>query len=214
MLHIQRFIVNMIEENCYVLSDETGEAVIIDCGAFFPEEKESIRRYIEQNSLRPKRLLNTHGHFDHVFGAAFVHDTYGLLPEMLTAEAATYAAAAGQMRMFLHRDLPLATPPAGPAFNDGDLLTFGSHTLRAIATPGHTPGGVCFYCEDEGCLFSGDSLFRHAIGRTDLPGGSEAALVGSLRARVLTLPDDVRVFPGHGDETTIGEERRANFYLQ
>lgn len=214
MLHIQRFIVNMIEENCYVLSDETGEAAIIDCGAFFPEEKESIRQYIEQNNLRPKRLLNTHGHFDHVFGTAFVHDTYGLLPEMLTAEADTYAAAAGQMRMFLHRDLPLATPPAGPAFNDGDLLTFGSHTLRAIATPGHTPGGVCFYCEAEGCLFSGDSLFRHAIGRTDLPGGSEAALVGSLRARVLTLPDDVRVFPGHGDETTIGEERRANFYLQ
>lgn len=214
MLHIQRFTVNMIEENCYVLSDETGEAVIIDCGAFFPEEKKNIREYIEQNRLRPKRLLNTHGHFDHVFGAAFVHDTYGLRPEMLTAEAATYAAAAGQMRMFLHRDLPLVTPPAGPAFNDGDLLTFGSHTLRAIATPGHTPGGVCFYCEAEGCLFSGDSLFRHAIGRTDLPGGSEAALVGSLRARVLTLPDDVRVFPGHGDETTIGEERRANFYLQ
>lgn len=214
MLHIQRFTVNMIEENCYVLSDETGEAVIIDCGAFFPEEKKNIREYIEQNRLRPKRLLNTHGHFDHVFGAAFVHDTYGLRPEMLTAEAATYAAAAGQMRMFLHRDLPLVTPPAGPAFNDGDLLTFGSHTLRAIATPGHTPGGACFYCKEEGCLFSGDSLFRHAIGRTDLPGGNEEALVASLRTKVLTLPGDVRVFPGHGDETTVGEERKANFYLQ
>lgn len=214
MLNVQRFIFNMIEENTFVLSDESGEAVIIDCGAFYPEEREALRSYIEERQLRPCRLLNTHAHFDHLFGAGFLYDTYGLQPEMLTQELPTYAEAAEQMRRLLHRDLPLALPPAGPAFNEGDVLTFGHHRLRVIATPGHTPGGACFYCEEEKALWSGDSLFRHAIGRTDFPGGSGPALIGSLKEKVLTLPGDVRILPGHGDFSTIDEERRNNFYLQ
>lgn len=159
MLNIQHFKVNFIEENCYVVSDETREAVIIDCGAFFPEEKAAISSYLAENKLVLRHLLCTHGHFDHVFGAQFVCDTYHLQPEMCADEVPTYLQAAEQMRMFLHRDFPLTLPSIGNTFKDGDLITFGNHQLRVIETPGHTPGGVCFYCEAEKLIFSGDSLF-------------------------------------------------------
>lgn len=214
MLNIQRFVVNMIEENCYVLWDDSREAVVIDCGAFYPEEKKAIQDFIDTHELRVERLLQTHAHFDHLFGADFLYQTYGVRPEMHRNEADTYTNAARQARLFMHRDLPLTLPPAGPCFDDDSRLTFGHHVLQVIATPGHTPGGVCFYDSAETVLFSGDSLFRHEIGRCDLPGGNEASLVGSLRERILALPDGVTVCPGHGDTTTVGEERRANPYLQ
>ena len=213
MLNIQHFKVNFIEENCYVVSDETREAVIIDCGAFFPEEKAAISSYLAENKLVLRHLLCTHGHFDHVFGAQFVCDTYHLQPEMCADEVSTYLQAAEQMRMFLHRDFLLTLPSVGNTFKDGDLITFGNHQLRVIETPGHTPGGVCFYCEAEKLIFSGDSLFRHEIGRCDLPGGNEAQLIRVLKKKILSLPSDVNVLPGHGVATTIGEEKRANRYL-
>ncbi len=214
MLNIQRFVVNMIEENCYVLWDDSREAVLIDCGAFFPEEREALRNFIDTHSLQVKHLLQTHAHFDHLFGADFIYRTYGLRPEMHRNEADTYANAALQARLFMHRELPLVLPPAGELFDDGSLITFGTHRLEVVPTPGHTPGGVCFYDRTEAVLFSGDCLFRHEIGRCDLPGGDEASLVGSLKARILSLPDAVTVCPGHGEATTVGEERRANPYLQ
>lgn len=213
MLNIQHFKVNFIEENCYVVSDETREAVIIDCGAFFPEEKAAISSYLAENKLVLRHLLCTHGHFDHIFGAQFVCDTYHLQPEMCADEVPTYLQAAEQMRMFLHRDFPLTLPSVGNTFKDGDLITFGNHQLRVIETPGHTPGGVCFYCEAEKLIFSGDSLFCHEIGRCDLPGGNEAQLIRVLKEKILSLPSDVKVLPGHGVATTIGEEKRANRYL-
>lgn len=213
MLHIEKFVVNMIEENCYVLHDETREAVIVDCGARREEEKQALAGFIEREGLRPVMLLNTHSHFDHVFGDAFVRDTYGLRPRMHEAERTVYDHVPDQVQMLLRRSLPLTLPPAGEAFSDGDLLRFGHHALRVIHTPGHTPGGVCFYCAEEKVLLSGDSLFRREIGRCDLPGGDYPSLISSLREKVLTLPGDVTVLPGHGEATTIGEERLYNHYL-
>lgn len=214
MIEIKPFTCNFIEENCYVVSDESGEAVIIDCGAFFPEDKTRISDYIAEKALKPVRHLCTHGHFDHVFGAQYCADTFGLSPELSAAEQTTYAAAADQMRAFLHRDFPLSLPTAATPFNDGDTLSFGTHSLRVIATPGHTPGGVCFYCEAEGVLFSGDSLFCREVGRTDLPGGDEANLISALQRLVTTLPESVKVYPGHGPATTIGDERLFNRYIR
>lgn len=213
MLHIQRITVNFIEENCYVLWDESREAVIVDCGAFSPDEHTTLSQFIADHGLTVTRLLCTHGHFDHIFGAQFVHDTYGVSPELHRAEADTYLSAPQQMRQFLHRDMPLQVP-APQFFDTGDTLRFGSHSLLVIHTPGHTPGGVCFYCAEEKTLLSGDSLFRGSIGRCDLPGGDGSALVASLRGQILTLPDDVSVLPGHGPATTIGDERRGNMYLR
>jgi len=213
MLQIERFVVNMIEENCYFLYDESGEAVIVDCGAWRPEEKEAMAAFVREKGLRPRYLLNTHCHFDHVFGDAFVQETYGLLPRMHRAEVPVYEGVQEQMQLFLHRHLSVSLPPAGELFGEGDILRFGHHALQVIHTPGHTPGGVCFYCEEEKVLLSGDSLFRREIGRCDLPGGDYAALIASLRDKVLTLPADVRVLPGHGEATTVGEERLYNRYL-
>ena len=213
MLHIERFTVNFIEENCYVVSGETQDCVIIDCGAYFPEEQAAIVQYVADNHLTPRHLLCTHGHFDHIFGAQCIADAYGIGPTLCADEVETYSNAAEQMRKFLHRDFPLTLPPIAATVHAGDSISFGSHTLKVIASPGHTPGGVCYYCEAEGVLFSGDSLFRHAIGRCDLPGGDGRALVEALQKNVLTLPEATRVLPGHGDETTVGEERRANPYI-
>ncbi|MDO4930059.1 MAG: MBL fold metallo-hydrolase [Bacteroidales bacterium] len=214
MLKIQIFTVNFIEENCYVLSDETREAVIVDCGAFFPEEREAIRQYVEKEGLTLRHHLLTHGHFDHIFGAQYVADTFGLLPQLGADDATTYEQAVQQMRAFIHRDMPLSLPPIGAKLNDGDVVNFGSHALRVINTPGHTPGGVCYYCEAEAILVSGDSLFRREIGRCDLPGGNEFQLINGLRQRILTLPEAVKVYPGHGPATTVGEEKTGNPYLR
>lgn len=205
----------MLQENCYLLWDETTrEAALVDCGAFRDEEKRAISDYIRDNNLTLTHLFNTHAHFDHLFGAEYIYKEYGVGVELSEAERETYAAARKQMISLLRVDLPLETPPVARYFNEGDTLTVGSVSLTVIATPGHTPGGVCFYAEKEGVLFSGDSLFRRQIGRCDFPGGSEASLIQSLRAKVLALPDEVQVLPGHGEPTTVGEERALNVYLQ
>lgn len=212
-MEITRFVVNMIDENCYLLDDGKGEAALIDCGAFYPEERKAVSQHLKDRSLRLSHLFNTHGHFDHLFGADYIYKEYGVKMEISSSERSTYENAAVQMKNFIHRDLPISLPPVGRWFEDGDVLTAGDISLKVIATPGHTPGGVCFYCERDGVLFSGDSLFRHSIGRCDLPGGDGQTLVAALRERVLTLPDDVTVLPGHGAETTIGEEKRCNPYF-
>ncbi len=205
----------MLQENCYLLWDETThEAALIDCGAFRDEEKRAISDYIRDNNLTLTHLFNTHAHFDHLFGAEYIYKEYGVGVELSEAERETYAAARKQMVSLLRVDLPLETPPVARYFNEGDTLTVGGVSLTVIATPGHTPGGVCFYAEKEGVLFSGDSLFRRQIGRCDFPGGSEASLIQSLRAKVLALPDQVQVLPGHGEPTTVGDERALNAYLQ
>lgn len=214
MITIKRFVVNFIQENCYILHDGTKECIIVDCGALFPEEHQEIKDYITENGLTPRHLLCTHGHFDHVFGVQFIFDTYGLRPEMSKDDEPTYTNARQQLLNFMNQDVPFTLPAPGPFIKEGDAIKFGNHEFIAIATPGHTPGGLCFYCKEEKILLSGDSLFRGDIGRCDLPGGNEQSLVTSLREKVLTLPEDVRVYPGHGPSSTIGYERSHNAYLK
>ena len=211
---ITRFVCNMVRENTYLIHDDRGDAALIDCGAFYSEEQEAIIQSILENHLTLKRLLNTHGHFDHVFGAKCIQGTYGIGIEIDENEKDTYKSAATQMMQFIGQPLPLELAPVANYFHDGDILTVGDLNLHVIATPGHTPGGVCFYLPEEKVLFSGDSLFREEIGRCDLPGGNESQLVNALKSKVLVLPDDVTVYPGHGEATTIGHERAHNPYLQ
>ena len=213
-MQITRFVVNMIQENCYLAWDDTREAVLIDCGAFYPEEQQSISNFIKEHELKLTHLWNTHGHFDHVFGASYIYKEYGVKIELSEKEKQTYENAGQLMMKGLHIDVPLELPPVGHYFKDGEKLCFGNTTFEVIETPGHTPGGVCFYCEEDGVLFSGDSLFRHGIGRCDLPGGNEESLLAALKTRILTLPEKVQVLPGHGELSTIAEERRMNAYLR
>lgn len=213
-IHITRFIVNMIEENTYLVYDDGGHAVLIDCGAYSPREQAAIDNYIISHGLKLERLFQTHAHFDHLFGAEHIEQTYGLVPEISEDEISTYDRASELLCSVMHRDLPLYLPAHPKTFKAADVLEVGSMRFEVIATPGHTPGGVCFYLREHGHLFSGDSLFQGEIGRCDLPGGDESLLINTLRERVLTLPEKVTVYPGHGESTTIGRERRENYYLK
>ena len=213
MIQIERFTCNMLGENCYVVSDETNECVIIDCGALYDEEKSAISDHIETNSLKPVHLLVTHGHLDHNFGNALIFEKYGLKPELSARDEHLINNLSKQAEQFYQMSLNIPTPPIGRLFeNEGETVTFGSHRFTVIETPGHSKGSVCFYCEQEQVIFTGDTLFQNSIGRTDLGGGSMMQIIQSLRI-LAQLPDQTRVFPGHGAATTIGQELAHNPYM-
>ena len=170
-MKIKKFEFNMFPVNCYVLSDETKEAVIIDAGCFYEEEKQALKRYIDSNSLTVKHLLNTHLHLDHIFGNPFLLQEYGLKAEANQADEFWLEQAPAQSRMFGFQ-LPEAPVPLGKYIFDGDIITFGNTQLEAIHVPGHSPGSIVFYCKEAHCIFSGDVLFQGSIGRADLTGGN------------------------------------------
>lgn len=212
MINIQRFVCNMIRENCYVISDETRECVIVDCGAYYEEERRAIVDYICDNVLKPVHLVATHGHIDHNFGNNTIYDNFGLKVEVSGADEPLMKSLREQALQICGVDLDYEMPPVGTYIDSDSKITFGNHELSVISTPGHTPGGVFYYCKEENVAFSGDTLFRGSIGRTDLPGGSMFQIIQSLRA-VCQLPDETVVLPGHGSQTTIGNELATNPYL-
>ena len=210
---IKSFPVNPLSENCYVVSDDTREAVIIDCGAYYDDEKAMIAKYIRDNDLKPVAHLLTHAHFDHFWGADYIAELYGLPPRCPQPDRPLYDDVDEQVRSILHHSIRCANPPAGEDITPESVIPFGSHRLTVIPCPGHTPGGVCYYCEEEKVLFSGDSLFQNSIGRTDFPGGNLWTLIDALKALIKTLPPDTTIYPGHGPKTTIDAEHHHNPYL-
>ena len=212
MLHIERFQVNMLQENCYVVSDETKECVIIDCGAFYPEERNAITQYIRKNELKPVHLLVTHGHLDHNFGNDTIYKEFGLKPEVAQGDEKLMKGLAHQAETFYQMQLDYDFPPIGKFFEDDEIIRFGNHQFEIILTPGHSRGSVTFYCAEEKVAFTGDTLFHGSIGRTDFKGGSMFQIINSLRF-LAQLPDEVKVLPGHGQATSIGEELAHNPYM-
>lgn len=202
----------MLQENCYIISDETKECVICDCGAYYPAERAAIVDYIRDNGLTPVHLLSTHGHIDHNFGNNTIFDEFGLKPEVHKEDQHLMDMLAEQAEALVGITLDYAMPPVGKYFGDGDEITFGSHRLKVIETPGHSKGSVFFYCPEEAIALSGDTLFRNSIGRTDYLGGSMFQIIQSLRM-ICQLPDNTVVYPGHGPQTTIGTELSSNPYL-
>lgn len=211
-LEIKGFVCNMLQENCFVVSDETDEAVVIDCGAYFEDEREAIVKYIRDKRLKVKHLLCTHGHFDHCFGNDTIWREFGVEPEV-SAQDEWLMDIGSQMKQMMGVDYQREVPPTGRLLNGGDIITFGHHQLKVIETPGHTPGGICFYCEEGNVLFTGDTLFHQSIGRTDFERGSYNQLMESLKT-VASLPEDTIIYCGHGPQTTIGTELRCNPYLR
>lgn len=202
----------MLQENCYVVSDDTHECVVIDCGAYYEEERKAIAGYIAENKLKPRHLLATHGHLDHNFGNAFMLRTYGLRVRLAEEDHGWLGEAKRQAEYF-RVELPEELPEAdGEALHDGDILGFGSHELKVVATPGHSQGSVTLLCEAENVAFTGDTLFRHSIGRTDFEGGSMLQIIQSLRM-MAQWRDDIAVLPGHGQPTTFGEELAHNPFM-
>ena len=214
MLKIKQFTCNMLAENCYVVSDETKEAVIIDCGALYEEESAAIFNYISSEDLKPTHLLCTHGHFDHCMGNGMIYTKYGMMPEIHIEDKYLMDTMTAQIKDLLGISLPLDVPPIGKYLTDKDIINFGNHSFKILHTPGHTPGGIVFYCEEEHVAFSGDTLFRMSIGRTDFERGSYEDMVNSLHNVLANLPSDTKICPGHGPETTIGDEVRYNPYMR
>ena len=211
MLNIKTFHVNPLDENCYVVSDETKQCVIIDCGAYTADEQNEIIGYIKSEGLTPVSLLATHGHLDHNFGIDAMHKAFGLKLQLHRGDERLVRELKQQAESLFGMKIDFV-PQLGTFLNNGDDIHFGNHSLKTIAVPGHTMGGVAFYCEEENVLFSGDTLFRLSIGRTDLPGGSMFMIINSLRY-LCQLPDEVKVYTGHGPSTTIGYELAHNPYL-
>lgn len=212
MFPIKRFVCNMLAENCYVVSDETLDCVIIDCGAFYEDERQAIVEYIDESGLTPRHLLLTHGHLDHNFGNGTIYLRYGLKPEVAEEDAGLMQNLTRQAEKFYGLKLKNDFPPVGHFYTPQEIIRFGTHELRVIPTPGHSRGSVCLYCEAEHALFTGDTLFHRSIGRTDFGGGSMLQIIQSLRT-LAQLPDETVVFPGHGEQTTIGDEVVYNPYM-
>jgi len=213
MFIVKTFICNLLQENTYILSDETKECVIIDCGAYYEEERAAITQYIDNNGLKPVHLLATHGHFDHNFGNDTIYKAYGLQVEVAAEDVFLIKDLPKQFESMIGAPLRRTYPPIGRLFDNDEIIRFGNHQLKILKTPGHTPGGVIFYCEAEKTAFSGDTLFKMSVGRTDFDGGSYADLMQSMNNVIKKLPAETIVYSGHGPKTTIAEELRYNPYL-
>ena len=215
MLEMKRFVCNPLQENCYVVSDETRQCVVIDCGAFYEEEHAAIVKYLRDGNLTPCHLLVTHGHFDHNFGNEALYKEFGLQPELCGEDADLVLHLADQtLKFFGVEAVGRQQPPVGRLLKHGDTISFGSHVLEVLQTPGHSQGSCLFYCQTEQVVFTGDTLFRMSIGRTDFPESSWEAMEHSLQTVVTRLPAETRVLPGHGPESTIADELRYNPYLR
>ena len=212
-MELKTFVVNPVQVNCYLLWDETKEAVLIDCGAWFPHEKERIREFVLEKGLDLKHHLNTHLHFDHIFGNAFVEEVFGGKAEANDADW-PWAENLGQRVARFGIQYDEKVPSLGRVLNDGDEIIFGNQRIVAIAVPGHSPGSLAYHIPEQKMLFSGDALFRGSIGRTDFADSDHRQLITGIRERLLTLPDDTVVYPGHEMETTIKLEKQFNMYIQ
>lgn len=199
--------------NTYIVWDPaTLDCAIVDPSMTTEAEASVIDRFITANSLRPVHLVNTHLHLDHTFGDEHIMERYGLLLEAHPDDAFLGASRQSQADMF---HLPLELPPVtvGVALRGGDTVRVGDGSLEVLDVPGHSPGSIALYDSADGFVLTGDALFAGSVGRTDLPRGNHAQLIDSITRRLLTLPPDTIVLPGHGRPTTIAEEQRHNPYL-
>lgn len=211
-MRIQKFTFNPIQENMYVLYDDTKECVIVDPGCYFENEERQLFEFISSNKLKPVHLLNTHCHLDHICGNNFVSKAWSLplSANMNDSYNLELSIVAGK-----NYNMPIKpSPEISQSLEEGDQVIFGQTKLDVLFTPGHSSGHIAFYNSSEKILISGDCLFRLSIGRTDLPGGDWDTLIDSIRTKLFVLPDETKIYSGHGEETTIGYEKRNNPFFQ
>ncbi|MDN3587751.1 MBL fold metallo-hydrolase [Pedobacter aquatilis] len=209
MIKIKIFTFNAYGENTYVLFDETNECVIIDSGMYEGFEQNELVAFIKENDLKPVLLLNTHCHLDHVFGNKFVFDNWGLKPQFNKGELQVLQAVPSYAPQMGFSNYELSPEPE-TFLGESGTVTFGNSSLDLIFAPGHSPAHLCFYSKADGFLIGGDVLFYQSIGRTDLPGGNHQQLINNIKTKIFTLPDECKVYPGHGPSTTIGFEKQNN----
>jgi glyoxylase-like metal-dependent hydrolase (beta-lactamase superfamily II) len=212
MITVKSFEFNYFSVNTYLLHDETGEAVLIDCGCFRKEEEIELSNYIVANKLTLKHLLCTHLHLDHIFGNEFVNRTYGLKPEAHKADVEALPSPQEQALLFGIQDKVQAVPIAKYIVGN-EVITFGNSELVTRLVPGHSPGSLIFYNKKDGFAIVGDAIFDGSIGRTDLWGGNHDVLLAAIKDKILSLPDETILYPGHGPSTNVIDESLNNPFL-
>ena len=211
MIKVEKFVVGPLGENSFVVSDESGECIFIDPGFYYEEEYEEIVQYILENNLKPVKITNTHCHFDHIMGVEFIRNKYEIELHAHADDTFWIERAVDQGRMFGFEMKPVT--PIDKFIDENKIVHFGNSKLKVIHVPGHSPGHVVFYHDESKSLIAGDVLFYGSIGRTDLPGGDHKKLISGIKEKLFVLPNETKVYCGHGPETTIGFEKENNPFL-
>lgn len=206
-MRMSKLVVGPVATNCYIVSDEnTKEAFIIDPGA----EPERIIDKVKEIGVSVKAILLTHGHFDHISAVNELKREFGV--DVYIGQEDADLMADMELNVSYMFGMPYAAR-ADKILRDGDVLEIAGFSIKVLFTPGHTKGGICFYLEKENVAFSGDTIFQQSVGRTDFPTGSARVLSESIKNKLFILPEDLQLFPGHGDSTTVGYEKKYNMFL-
>lgn len=208
MLQLRYFTFNPFQENTYLLYTDNKEAVIVDPGMYNAQERSAIKEFIKANDLNLVKLLNTHTHIDHVFGNHFIFNEYGLKPWLHKEDEVVLQMAERSAEVY-QLDYDHSSEIEG-YLTEGDEVKIGDAVLKCLFVPGHSPGHLVFVNEEGNFAIGGDVLFRGSIGRTDLPGGDHETLLSMIREKIFTLPENMTIYPGHGDPTTVGYEKENN----
>ena len=207
-MKVMRVLLPVCAMNCYLaINEKTNESIIVDPGS----SPDRIKKAVEQSGTTPVAILITHGHFDHVGALNEIVDTYNIKAYAYEGERETLADP--ELNLSASMLFQAKSFKADELLKDNQEFDIAGLHIKCLATPGHTAGGCCFYFSEEGILFTGDTLFCGSVGRTDFPGGSMSQLVGSVKNKLMTLPEDTICYPGHESATTIGDERIYNPYL-
>ena len=211
-MQIKSFVFNPIQENTYIVWDDTKACIVIDAGNLSAREDKMLAEFIEEQGLKPVLAVNTHCHFDHILGVEFLKMTYGVKFAASSADLSLLKSGRASGAMF---GMELGALPEAIDIDLAEVgeVRFGNTVLRVIPTPGHTPGCVSLLHEESKTLFTGDTLFRESIGRTDLPGGDYPTIIKSILGSILPLGDEVTIYPGHGDKSNIGHESLYNPFV-
>ena len=213
MIKIQTFTFNPFQENTYLLYDETKECIIIDPGCYEKAEQELLKNFVEENKLKPVKLINTHCHIDHVLGNKFVADTWGLNLEIHELDLPLLHSVKDYCNAYGFNQYEESPEPSN-FLKEGEQVRFGNSFLDILFTPGHAPGHITLHSPEQKFVISGDVLFQMSIGRTDLPGGDYDTLINSIKTVLLSLSKETQVFSGHGPSTNIGFEKANNSFLK
>lgn len=210
-MNIVRFVFNPLQENTYITWDDTCQCVVIDAGNCTDAENQRLADFITEKGLQPVMIINTHGHFDHTLGVPYIAEKYNAKVAVSSQDDYLAGYSAEYCQMFGMTFKPM--PATDIDLDTTDEVHFGESVLKVIKTPGHTPGGVVLYHEPSHALFTGDTLFAGSIGRTDLPKGDYSALMNSILNNIIPLGDEVTIYPGHGEKSTIGQESLYNPFV-